>query len=222
MKTSDSGRSQSDVERVANELLHENGGKIERVLGNQVALRLGMAKANQAVYEKFKIWIEERRAEGIEFADKAPAGLQEAIEVRLEQALQDICRISLGMTGQAVAEAQTACERDRAALRDSLERSEASKHELLLQLADNEAKLAASEEQRVAVQNKISQIKAELAGSKAREAELRSITTELMARIGAPDSEPDAPERLHRETVQPSEAQEVKIDMSRYDYKDDA
>ena len=44
---------------------------MEKVLGNQVAVRLGMTKANQSVYDKLKVWRGKRQAEGTQFVAQA-------------------------------------------------------------------------------------------------------------------------------------------------------
>ena len=49
-------KTQADVDAIANRLLREVGGDLDRVHGNAVATALGMPKGNQSIYAKVDDW----------------------------------------------------------------------------------------------------------------------------------------------------------------------
>lgn len=218
MKTSEKWIAQPEVDQAADELLRENGGDMEKVLGNQVAVRLGMTKANQSVYDKLKVWRGKRQAEGTQFVAQAPEGLRSALDAKLQPIVGEVVRIALGMTGQAIADKQKAFDMEKEALRASLAKAEEDKRILLAKVDDGVRDIASLETQNADLRSQLETAGSEVVASRAREAELRSINFKLMARIGEPDDEKNDTVELVRETNSQPATPEWEIDMSRYDY----
>lgn len=218
MKIREKWTAQPEVDQAADELLRENGGDMDKVLGNQVAVRLGMTKANQSVYDELKVWRGKRQAEGTQFVAHAPEGLRSALDAKLQPVVREVIRIALGMTGQAIADKQKAFDVEKGALRASLAKAGEDKRMLLGKVEDGVRSIASLETQIAELRSQLETAGSELVASRAREAELRSINFKLMARIGEPDDDSPDTVELNIEPNSRPATPKWEIDMSRYDY----
>ena len=107
---------------------------------------------------------------------------------------------------------------EKEALRASLAKAEEDKRILLAKVDDGVRDIASLETQIAELRSQLETVGSELVASRAREAELRSITFKLMARTGEPDGDSADTVKLNIESNSRPATREWEIDMSRYDY----
>ena len=209
-------KTQTDVDAIANRLLQEAGGDLDRVYGNAVATALGMPKGNQSVYDKVEDWKKRMEAQGMRHVRQAPAGLRENLEDRLRAGVDDMVHIALGLTGKTIdAERQ---------------RSDQTEAALCEKIASLEAELNREREARILMDGKLETMAADLAElarrtaaekeradlAEARLDEARHRHDALLGRL----SEASVRSEGVRETSASEDVEEYPIDMSRYDYEE--
>lgn len=210
-------KTQTDVDAIANRLLQEAGGDLNKVYGNAVATELGMPKGNQSIYDKVDDWKKRMEARGIQHVRQAPAGLREELERRLRAGVEDMVHVALGLTGKTINE-----ECQRSDQTGSLLRKE-------IALLENE--LVGEREARALADGKVETMSQELsalmreaAADKARadlaEARLDEVRSQHETLLDRLNVAPPRGERV-QETLEAKEEDEgYPIDMSRYDYEE--
>lgn len=120
MKKKEDWITQSPVDEVADQLLAEHGGDLDRVICNQVAVRLGLDRANQALISKFNDWLQRRKSEGAEHIKNAPEPLRGELDKLLETQAEKIKQVTLGLTGAQIVKLQEELEQERIRSRASI------------------------------------------------------------------------------------------------------
>tara|TARA_R100001129_G_scaffold156736_1_gene120043 strand:+ start:1861 stop:2514 length:654 start_codon:yes stop_codon:yes gene_type:complete len=217
MRKKEGWKTQADVDAIANRLLKEAGGDLDRVHGNAVATALGMPKGNQSIYAKVDDWKKRMETQGIHHVRQAPIGLREELEERLSTGVEDIVRIALGLTGKTI-------DRER-------QRSDQTETVLGEKIALLESELDREREARVLADSKVETMSKELAAlrdeaaaDKRRadiaEAKLDEVRGHHEALLDRLNVVPARSERV-QEALEAKEVDEgYPIDMSRYDYEE--
>ncbi|QWC56488.1 hypothetical protein F7D01_04725 [Erythrobacter sp. 3-20A1M] len=217
MRKKEDWKTQADVDAIANRLLREAGGDLDRVHGNAVATALGMPKGNQSIYAKVDDWKKRMETKGIHHIRQAPTGLREELEERLHTGVEDIVRIALGLTGKTI---------DR-------ERQRSHQTETLLgeKIALLESELDSEREARVLADSKVETMSKKLAAlmdeaaaekrradlAEAKLDEVRGQHENLFKRLNVA---PARSERVQEALEVKEEDEGYPIDMSRYDYEE--
>ena len=217
MRKKEDWKTQADVDAIANRLLREAGGDLDRVHGNAVATALGMPKGNQSIYAKVDDWKKRMETQGIHHIRQAPTGLREELEERLHTGVEDIVRIALGLTGKTV-------DRER-------QRSDQTETVLGEKIALLESELDLECEARVLADSKVETMSKKLAAlmdeaaaekrradlAEAKLDEVRGQHENLLKRLNIA---PARSERVQEALEVKEEDEGYPIDMSRYDYEE--
>ena len=217
MRKKEDWNTQADVDAIANRLLREAGGDLDRVHGNAVATALGMPKGNQSIYTKVDDWKKRMETQGIHHVRQAPTGLREELEDLLSTSGKDIVRIALGVTGKTIDD-----ERRRSDQTGSLLRKEIALLETEL-VGEREAR-ALADSKLEAMSKELAALMREAAADKTRadlaEARLDEVRSQHETLLDRLNVAPARGEQV-QETMEAKEEDEgYPIDMSRYDYEE--
>ena len=216
MKKSTDWNTQAHVDAVADDLLREAGGDIEKVTGNRIATALGMTRANESIYTKLEDWKQRKLVQGFDKIAHAPPGLRAELEDRLRAHGESIVSLVTGLAGKAMIEGRQRGELTESLLREkiaSLESELAKSHETQL-VAD--LKLETISDERDAIQALAARNLARAERAEARLEEVRASYDGLVAQLGRSDSQ----EHPMLGSANPKSGDGAGIDMSRYDYQD--
>ncbi len=216
MKKTTDKNTPADVFAVADALLKEVGGDIEKVTGNRIATTLGMTHANEWIYGTFEAWKQRKLADGVDKIAYAPTGLREELEDRLRAHGESIVSLVTGLAGKAMIEGRQRGEQTESLLREkiaSLESELAKAHETQL-VAD--IRLETISDERDAIEALAARNLARAEQAEARLEEVRASYDGLVAQLGRSDIE----EHPMRRSAISTNGVDAGIDMSRYDYKD--
>lgn len=216
MRKKEDWKTQADVDVIANRLLREAGGDLDRVHGNAVATALGMPKGNQSIYAKLDDWKKRIETQGIHHVRQAPTGLREELEERLSTGVEDIVRIALGLTGKTIDRERQRSDQTETVLGEkiALLESELDREREARVLADSKVETMSKELAALRDEAAADKMRAEIADAKLDEA--RGHHEALLDRLNVATA---GSERV-QDTQEAKEDEEYPIDMSRYDYEE--
>ena len=171
---------QADIDAAADQLLKEHGYDIDKVIANQVAVRLGMPKSNGALGEAVANWKERRVAEGVPYVTKAPPEMDVVLDVTFE----NFRRLAKGLVGKYRAEDAEAHQQDANKWSERYDDLEARYHDLRGKFDDAECALASLVEENGRLGAKLSQAQNALGKAEAALDEVRKVNDRLLANLG--------------------------------------
>lgn len=186
---------QADIDATADQLLKEQGYDIDKVIANQVAVRIGMSKANGALGEAVADWKERRTAEGVPYVTKAPPEMDAVLDVTFET----YRRLAKGLVGKYRAEDAEAHERDAGKWSERYDDLEARYNELRGKFDDAERARMTLAEENARLVAELAQTRGALGKAEAARDEAREFNNRLLANLGQGPSSSDGAEQAQTE-----------------------
>lgn len=186
---------QADIDAAADQLLKEHRYDIDKVIANQVAVRIGMSKANGALGEAVADWKERRIAEGVPYVTKAPPEMDGALDVTFET----FRRLAKGLVGKYRAEDAETHERDAGKWSERFDDLEARYNELRGRFDDAERARLTLAEENARLAAELAQIQAALGKAEAARDEAREFNNRLLANLGQGPAPSDGAEQVRTE-----------------------
>ncbi len=186
---------QADIDAAADQLLKEHGYDIDKVISNQVAVRIGMSKANGALGDAVADWKERRIAEGVPYVTKAPPELDAVLDVTFET----FRRLAKGLVGKYRAEDAEAHDRDADKWSERFDDLEARYNELRGRFDDAERSHLTLAEENARLAAELAQTQAALGKAEAARDEAREFNDRLLANLGQGPASSDRAEQARTE-----------------------
>lgn len=190
----------ADIDAAADQLLKENGYDIDKVIANQVAVRIGMSKANGALGEAVADWKERRTAEGVPYVTKAPPEM----DALLDATFETFRRLAKGLVGKYRAEDAEAHERDAGKWSERFDDLEARYNELRGKFDDAESARLTLAEENARLVAELAQTRVALGKAEAARDEAREFNNRLLANLGQGPSSSDGAEHAQTEREIPT------------------